>query len=167
LIDMAAQGLTCQVLAHKRGEDGRCLLGAFTKRADEVPYEDRVASRTGLRPERFVDEYTTPITDADVAAAPPEHQASLEAARQAGGLVCGYVNATAMTEAGSGSDFAAAAPFTGGLTGARAAALTIRNMMGDEVASGHQWRFSFLSARSLVGTLRCDPHCACAASNAA
>ena len=134
----------------------------------ESSYEERVEARTGLRPERFSDEYTTAITEADVAAAPAQHRPKLEAARRAGRLICGHVNATASAgDENRDDDYAAAAPFTSGITGARAAALTLRARLGEQLPSGMHWQYNIVSARGRTSLMRCDPRCDCAHVDAA
>ena len=85
----------------------------------------RIEATTGLRRERFLDEFTTPITAEDVAQAPPEHRARLQAVADSGRLVCGYINQASLTETSTSDGFAPAAPFVGAPTGARAAAITV------------------------------------------
>ena len=82
---MAAGGTTSQVIVNRRG-DGQCLLGAFAAPAAELGYIRRTETATGLRRERFLSEFTTPVTAEDVAQAPPEHRARLQAAADSGQL---------------------------------------------------------------------------------
>lgn len=88
---------------------------------------------TGLRRERFLGNFTTPITGEDVAQAPPEHRARLQAAADSGELLCGFSNHASLTATSRGENVAPAAPFVGALTGARAGAITVAVLMGDDV----------------------------------
>lgn len=160
LIDMAAGGTTSQVIVHRRDQPGLCLLGAFAA-ADEPTYAQRVEDLTGLRRGRFLTDFNTPITAADVAHAPPEHRPGLQAAADAGQLICGYINQASLTSASDDEGFAAAAPFVSALTGARAAAITVALLVGDAVPSGLHWQYSFLSNRARTTVMRCADTCAC------
>jgi len=162
LIDMAAGDTTSQVVVSRRGERGQCLLGAFAAPEAEPSYERRVQALTGLRPERLLADYTTPITADDVAHAPPEHRSRLQAAADAGQLLCGFINRASLTAAGDNDDeFAPAAPFVSALTGARAAALTVAVLLGDSVPGGLHWQYSFLSNRARTAAMRCPSTCEC------
>lgn len=163
LIDMAAGGTTSQVVVYRRGEPGQCLLGAFAAPDAEPSYARRVQALTGLRPERFLTDYATPITADDVVHAPPEHRSRLQAAADTGQLLCGFINRASVTAAGDNDDdeFAPAAPFVSALTGARAAALTVAVLLGDSVPGGLHWQYSFLSNRARTAVMRCPSTCEC------
>jgi len=92
LVDMAAGGTTSQVILHQRGQGGQCLLRAYEAPDSETGYIRRTEAATGLRSERFLSEFTTPVTAEDAAQAPPEHKARLQAAADSGQLICGYIN---------------------------------------------------------------------------
>lgn len=164
LIDMAAGGTTSQVVVYRHGEPGQCLLGAFAAPEAGPSYERRVQALTGLRPERFLADYTSGITADDVANAPPEHRSRLQAAADAGQLLCGFINRASLTAAGDkgDDDFAPAAPFVSALTGARAAALTVAVLKGESsVPGGLHWQYSFLSNRARTTVMRCPDTCEC------
>jgi hypothetical protein len=160
LVDMAAGGTTSQVIVSRRG-DGQCLLGAFAAPDAKLGYVRRTETVTGLRRERFLNEFTTPVTAKDVAQAPPEHRARLQAAAESGQPVCGYINQASMTETSADEDFAPAAPFVGALTGARAAAITVALLTGYDVPGGLRWQYSFSSNRARTSVLRCRDTCEC------
>ena len=161
LVDMAAGGTTSQVIVHKRGDAGQCLLGAFAVPGSELSYTRRIEAVTGLRRQRFLSEFTTTVTAEDVAQAPPEHRTRLQAAADSGQLLCGYINQASLNAASTGEDFAAAAPFVGALTGARAAAITVALLTGCDVPSGLRWQYDFLSNRARTAVMHCPDRCEC------
>jgi hypothetical protein len=165
LVDMAAGGTTSQVIVHQRGQGGQCLLRAYEAPGSETGYIRRTEAATGLRRERFLSEFTTPVTAEDVAKAPPEHRARLQAAADSGQLICGYINQSSLTDARSGENFAAAAPFVGALTGARAAAVTVALLAGHHVPGGLRWQYNFLSNRARTAETRCPGTCECQAKS--
>jgi hypothetical protein len=166
IVDMAAGGTTSQVIVHKRGGVGQCLLGAFAVPAAELGYIRRIEEVTGLRRERFLSEFTTPVTAEDVTQAPPEHRARLQAAADSGQLLCGYINQASLTAKSTGKDFAAAAPFVGALTGARTAAITVAVLTGGDVPSGLRWQYDFVSNRARTAVMRCPHNCECQSERA-
>jgi hypothetical protein len=161
LVDMAAGGTTSQVIVSRRDDPGQCLLGAFAMPDAELGYTRRTETATGLRRERFLNEFTTAITTEDVAQAPPEHQARLQAAADSGQLVCGYINQASLTETSADEDFAPAAPFVSALAGARAAAITAALLTGHHVPGGLRWQYNFLSNRARTTVMRCPDACEC------
>jgi hypothetical protein len=165
LVDMAAGGTTSQVILHQRGQGGQCLLRAYEPPAGETGHIRRIEAATGLRPGRFVDEFTTPITYEDVAQAPPEHRARLQAAADAGHLICGYINQASLKETSGGDGFAAAAPFVSALAGARAAATTVALLTGNHAPARPRWQYNFLSNRARTAETRCPDTCECQAKS--
>lgn len=161
LVDMAAGGTTSQVIVHQRGQGGQCLLRAYETPDSETGYTRRTEAATGLRRERFLSEFTTPVTAEDVAQAPPEHRARLQAAADSGQLICGYINQASLTETSGIDNFAAAAPFIGALTGARAAAVTVALLAGHHPPGGLRWQYNFLSNRARTAETRCPDTCEC------
>jgi molybdopterin/thiamine biosynthesis adenylyltransferase len=162
LIDLAAGGTTAQVHLHCAGRGGQCLLNVHTAPPDEPSYAERVSVVTGLRPERILDDYNRPITDADVAVAPSRHKASLEAARRDGQLICGRIGQVNSDGAEDEDEsFTPAAPFVAGLAGVMGASLTLQAVIGTELSSGWHWQYSFESARSLRLTMSCSSECEC------
>jgi hypothetical protein len=167
LVDMAAGGTTSQVMVHRRGEAGQCLLRAFAAPDTELGYAQRIEAATGLRRERFLNEFTTSVSAEDVAQAPREHRARLQSAADSGQLLCGYINQASLTMTSIGEDFAPAAPFVGALTAARAAAITEALLAGDNVQGGLRWQYSFLSNRTRTAVMRCPDTCECQTGQAA
>jgi hypothetical protein len=163
LVDMAAGGTTSQVIVHQRGQGGQCLLRAYEAPGSETGYIRRTEAATGLRRERFLSEFTTPVTAEDVARAPPEHRARLQAAADSGQFICGYINQASLTETSSGDNFAAAAPFVGVLTGARAAAVTVALRAGYRAPGGLRWQYNFVRNRARTAETRCPGTCQCQA----
>jgi hypothetical protein len=165
LVDMAAGGTTSQVIVHQRGQGGQCLLRAYEAPDSETDYARRTEAATGLRRERFLSEFTAPVTAEDVAQAPPEHRARLQAAADSGQLICGYINQASLTETSSAENFAAAAPFVGVLTGARAAAFTVAQLGDHHAPGGLRWQYNFLSNRARTAETRCPGTCECQAKS--
>jgi hypothetical protein len=161
LVDMAAGGTTSQVIVHRRGDGGQCLLGAFAAPDAELGYARRIETLTGLRRERFLNDFTAPVTAEDVAQAPPERRPRLQAAADAGQLLCGFINRASLTATGADEDFAPAAPFVGALTGARAAAITVALLVSDNVPGGLRWQYNFLSNRARTAVISCSDTCEC------
>jgi hypothetical protein len=75
--------------------------------------------------------------------------------------VCGYINQASLTETSAEEDFAPAAPFVGALTGARATAITVALLAGDNVPGGLRWQYNFLSNRARTAVMRCPDTCDC------
>lgn len=165
LVDMAAGGTTSQVIVHQRRQGGQCLLRAYEAPSSETGYIRRTEAATGLRRERFLSPFTTPVTAEDVAQAPPEHRARLQAAADSGQLICGYINQASLTETSGGENFAAAAPFIGALTGARAAAVTVAMLAGHHAPGGLRWQYNFLSNRARTAETHCPGTCECQAKS--
>jgi len=159
LIDMAAGGTTTQLIVHELGKDGICLLEALQAPHDQPDYADQAAKETGLSADRIRTNPTDPITEADVAAAPPEFRSALDAARQRGQLLCGRVTEHHLHEEGYSDDFAPAVPFVSALSGVAGAAATVRALMG--VSEPLHYQFDFRSLKGRVLKLRADPQCDC------
>ena len=115
--------------------DGQCLLGAFAAPDAELGYSSRTETATGLRRERFLSEFTTPVTAEDVAQAPPEHRARLQVAAESGQRARGDHQAKYHRDQRD-QDFAPAAPFVGARLCARAAAITVALLTGYHVPEG-------------------------------
>lgn len=131
IIDGAMGDLACQVSRHPWGPDIACLRCLF----HEVPTEsaEAIASRlTGLHRSRIWGDENV-ITDADVAAAPPEKQAWLH--QRQGQRICSVV-AEAVARAMSMDDivnrFAPSVPFVAALSGAM--------VVGELVKAATGWR---------------------------
>jgi molybdopterin/thiamine biosynthesis adenylyltransferase len=87
IIDGAIAAFPCQVFSHRFGEDSACMACLF--RHPTGPSATQVASRaTGLLPSRIADAESV-VTDADVEAAPIEHQGFLH--ERLGKTVCSVV----------------------------------------------------------------------------
>jgi hypothetical protein len=78
-------------------------------------------------------------------------------------FICGYINQASLTETSRGNGFAAAAPFIGVLTGARAAAITVALLSGHHAPGGLRWQYNFLSNRARTTKTRCPSTCECQA----
>jgi len=157
-IDLAAEELTAQVIVKKLDDDGQCLLEAYTDPGEDEAELEALAAETGLKVERLR-AFETPITENDVAAAPPAKRASLERARQRGQLVCGRVGDLDLHEEEYTDQFTPAVPFVTCFTGIVAYAQTVRARL-DGVESFH-FQFSFRSYRSRVLHLRRRKGCEC------
>src|SRR5206468_3702684 len=136
LIDMAAGGLTSQVILKPRVSNGICLLRALDRPANEIGWAERVARDTGLRLERILEGPTTPITDADIAEAPEDKRPALERAWQQRQLVCGRITEQNLRFEGRDANFAPAVPFVTGFSGVAGAAATMKWLMGYPDRSG-------------------------------
>src|SRR6266568_5139735 len=147
LIDMAADGLTSQVIVKHRVSDGLCLLGAFSPAADEHTWAERLAGQTGLAAERILNEPTSLITRDDVDMAPPEKRLELEHDHQQGLRVCGRVSRQNLTMEAANPDFAPAVPFVTGFSGVVGAAETVKSLMGRRYPGALHYQRSFQSGR--------------------
>jgi hypothetical protein len=161
LIDMAAGGLTSQLIVKPRAGDGLCLLEALKRPEHEEGYAERLSQETGLRADRIRNEPTTPITEADVETAPPDKRQQLVAARQLGQLVCGHVTDQNLQMEGQSSDFAPAVPFVTGFSGVVGAGETMKWLMGHRYEHGLHWQHSSRSGRMRALAMRCNRHCDC------
>jgi hypothetical protein len=165
IIDMAAGGLTSQIVTKPRRSDGICLLGAFIQPTDESNWAERAARATGLSVERIIEGATTPITESDILAAPLEKRPIIERARNQGQLICGRVTDQNLNFESMDPNFAAAVPFVTAFSGVVAAAATMKWLMGYRTDAAHfQWNFESLRGRSLK--MRCDSSCECNAYSA-
>ncbi len=161
LIDMAAGGLTSQVILKPRRSDGICLLRALDRPANEIGWAERLACDTGLRVARILEGPTTPITEADIAAAPEDKRLALEWARQQGQLLCGRITDQNLQFEGRGASFAPAVPFVTGFSGVLAAASTMKWLMGYRDEPGLHFQHSFASGRARKLAMSCEPDCEC------
>src|SRR5207253_957466 len=96
----------------------------------------------------------------DVAAAPPEKRAALEAARRRGQRVCGRATGLDLNEEEPGTEFTPAVPFVTAFSGIVGAAQTTRRLFGAGGGSVH-FQFSFLSYRARTMRMRCASDCEC------
>jgi hypothetical protein len=160
LIDMAAGGLTSQLIVKQRGTDGICLLRALRRPGGEVGWAEQRARETGLRVDRILEQPTTQVTSADVDAAPPDKREMLEHARQQGQLVCGRVTEQNLRFEPRDQNFSPAVPFVTSFAGVVGAAATMKYLMGYRDDSGH-YQQSFQSGRGRWLSLKCDPDCEC------
>lgn len=165
LVDMAAGGLTSQVIVKPKRGNGICLLRALDRPPHEVGWADRAAQHTGLHIERILEAPTTPITEADVAEAPTDKRATLERARQQGRLVCGRVTEQSLLFEPRNTDFSPAVPFATGFSGVVAAAATMKWLMGYQADTGFHFQHSFATGRSRRIKMLCDSDCECQVAN--
>jgi hypothetical protein len=160
LIDMAAGGTTAQVVVKQVADDSLCLLRALTLPAGETNAE-RLARETGLSLDRVRDP-ESPITEADVAAAPAGKRPTLEADRRQGQLVCGRITDHNLHGEEYAPDFAPAAPFVTAFSGVVGAAETMKYLMSVQGRPGLHFQAEFRSGRSRALQVRCDSACECA-----
>src|SRR5690242_6062075 len=165
LIDMAADGLTNQVIAKRRASDRICLLRALDRPADEVGWAERAARETGLPIERILATPTTAITEADVAAASEDTRPALERSRAAGQLICGRVTEQNLRFERPDRNFTPAVPFVTAFSGLVGAAATMRWLMGYRDGADLHFQHSFGSGRARTLRMRCDPGCDCRAQS--
>jgi len=74
LVDMAAGGLTTQVIVKPSATDALCLLRALDIPPGELEWAERLALETGLSVQRIRSQPVTEITKGDVDAAGPTHR---------------------------------------------------------------------------------------------
>jgi hypothetical protein len=161
LIDMAAEGLTNQVIVKTRESDRICLLHALDRPAHEISWAERAARGTGLPVERILEGPTTLISEADVARAPEDKRSALERSRAAGQLICGRVTEQNLRFERPNPDFAPAVPFVTGFSGVVGAAATMRWLMGYRYGADLHFQHSFESGRARTLGMSCDPGCDC------
>jgi hypothetical protein len=149
LIDMAGGGTTTQVVVHHAGGAGLCLLEALRAPEGSADFAARMAAATGLSAERIRNNPTDPISEVDVACAPPEHREALEGARRSGRLVCGRITDHNLYEEGYAAEFAPAVPFVSAFSGMVGAAETVKALMGLSVPLHDQFEFRTMHGRRL------------------
>jgi hypothetical protein len=147
LIDMASGGTTTQLVVHHAGGAGCCLLEALELPDGTADFAQRMADATGLSAQRIRNNPTDPISEEDIAAAPPEHRGKLETARRTGRLVCGRVTEYNLSEEGYSTAFHPAVPFVSALSGIAGAAETMKALMGASVPFHHQFEFGTMRSR--------------------
>lgn len=157
--DLAAEGLTAQLIVKNINDGGVCLLGAYRVRPDAPDELDELAAALGLPRERVVD-FESEISEADIAAAPTERRAALEVARRSGQRVCGSATALDLGDEEHAGAFTPAVPFVTAFSGIVGAAQTARLLCGGGRGSLH-FQFSFLSYRGRTMRMRCSPTCEC------
>jgi tRNA A37 threonylcarbamoyladenosine dehydratase len=160
LIDMGASALTSQVLVKSLGTEGLCLLGALSRKPNELSYSQRISRQTGLQIDRIVSAPTEPINEDDVAAAPAEMRDELELARQKGQLMCGYILGYLGSEE-SDIDFAPAVPFVTSFSGIVGAAETMKWLMQLTHSESLHLQYSFQSGRLRSSQMECAVDCEC------
>jgi len=144
LIDMAAGGLTSQVIVKPRYSDAICLLRALIRPDDELSWAARAAQETGLDVERILKGPTTAIGEEDVARAPEAKRESLRRAQREGRLLCGHVTEHNLHFEGHDANFAPAVPFVTGFSGVVGAAALMKWLMGYR-GDGLHFQYSFRS----------------------
>ena len=82
-VDLAAEGLTSQLIIKRRDDNGMCLLEAHTEPAGADAELAGLAAATGLSVERLRD-FESQITEEDIAAAPVDKRSDLEEAAGGG-----------------------------------------------------------------------------------
>jgi hypothetical protein len=157
LIDMAAGGLTTQVIVNHAKTESICLLGALDVPPNEVDWADRLSQQSGLKAERIRQEPTSEITKADVAAAAPNLQRGLEGAE--GTLICGRITHQNLNMEGHDPNFAPAVPFVTAFSGVIGAAETMKYLMG--CSKPFHYQQNFLSYRGRALQMKCEHQCEC------
>jgi hypothetical protein len=160
VIDMAAGGLTSQVIVKHLADPGECLLDAHTTPPNVETTIERLSRMSGLQPRRIDDDFEQPVGADDVAHAPPEFRASLEEARRMGKPRCGYLTDLNLNHEPGSEAFAPAVPFVTAFSGIVAAGETIKQLTGRSGGS-QQFQFSFQSGRGRQTTRRCPDTCGC------
>jgi hypothetical protein len=161
LIDIAAGGMTSQVIVKRRDNDGLCLLRALTVPPIELTWAQRLAQETGLSVERISEDPTSKITKDDVNAAPPERRALLEADLREGRQICGRVTKQNLEFETDDPDFAPAVPFVTAFSGVVAAAETMKWLMGYRRPRTLHFQWSFLSGQTKATEMECHHDCEC------
>jgi ThiF family len=157
-IDLAAKGLTSQILVKQLNDDGMCVITAHTDPNSDDAELQALSAATGLSVARLRN-FESPITDEDITAAPPDKQQALEEARKRGRPICGHVSDLDMHGEEYTTSFAPAVPFVTAFAGTIAAAQTTKAKL-EPLASLH-FQFSFRSYRARLLTLQCDAQCEC------
>lgn len=160
LVDMAAGGLTSQVIV-KRNPEGICLLEALRPDLNEVNYAKRLSIETGLRLDRIFSSPTDPISEEDVASAPAEMREELELARQRGELICGRIVRHNLSDEADSPDFAPAVPFVTAFSGVVGAAETIKCLIRFTRPQSVHFQYSFESGRARALQMQCVFDCEC------
>lgn len=158
LIDMAAGGLTSQIIVKDANTESICLLRALEVPPDELDWAERLAKQTGLRAERIRLDPTGEITNADIEAADP----ALRPRLAAGTLICGRVTEQNLQMEGHDSNFAPAVPFVTSFSGVVGAAETMKYLMGYSQPVHYQRNFISYKGRALQ--MKCDSQCECQAA---
>jgi hypothetical protein len=158
-IDLAAGGLTSQLVIKQRDDNGMCLIEAHTDPAGEDVELAELAAATGLSVERLRD-FESQITEEDIAAAPPDKRPGLEEARQRKRPICGHISDLDLNEEEYSTDFTPAVPFVTAFTGIVAAAQTMKADL--EPLTSLHYQISFNSYRSRVLKMRSAEYCECA-----
>jgi molybdopterin/thiamine biosynthesis adenylyltransferase len=161
LIDMGAAGETAQVLLKRRDEPGGCILDLLEAPTGEEADLARLAAESGLAPEVIRDEMDRPITEEDIAAAPPALRPALAEALRRGQLRCGFIRTRALEHERDDPDFAAAAPHVVSMAGVVAAAELVKELAGWNPPGSLRFQYSFLSnrGRAVTPTARGDCEC--------
>ncbi len=157
LIDMAAGGLTSQIIVKDVKTESICLLRALEVPPNELDWAERLARQTGLSVERIRQEPTSEITEVDIAAADPSLRLGLEHAP--GALICGRITEHNLKMEGHDPNFAPAVPFVTAFSGVIGAAETMKYLMGRSQPLHYQQ--NFLSYRGRALQMTCDSECDC------
>jgi hypothetical protein len=158
-IDLAAEGLTSQLIIKRRDDNGMCLIEAHTDRAGADAELAELAAATGLSVERLRD-FESQITEEDIVAASPDKRPGLEEARRRRRPICGRVGDLDLNEEEYTSDFTPAVPFVTAFAGVVGAAQTLKAKI--EPLSSLHFQFSFGSYRSRVLEIPSAEDCECA-----
>jgi hypothetical protein len=158
-VDLAAEGLTSQLIIKRRDDNGMCLLEAHTEPAGADAELAELAAATGLSVERLRD-FESQITEEDIAAAPVDKRSDLQEVRRRRRPICGRVGDLDLNEEEYASDFTPAVPFVTAFAGIVGAAQTLKAKL--EPLSSLHFQFSFSSYRSRALKMQSAEACECA-----
>jgi hypothetical protein len=158
-IDLAAEGLTSQLIIKRRDDNGMCVIEAHTEPAGADAELAELATATGLSVERLHD-FESQITEEDIAAAPASKRPGLEEARRQRRPICGRVGDLDLNEEEYTSNFTPAVPFVTAFAGIVGAAQTMKARL--EPLSSLHFQFSFSSYRSRTLKMHSSENCECA-----
>lgn len=108
-IDLAAEGLTSQLIIKRRDDNGMCLIEAHTEAAGTDAELAELAEATGLSVARLRD-FESQITEEGIVAAPVGKRPALQEARRRRRPICGRVGDLDLNEEDYTSDFTPAVP---------------------------------------------------------
>lgn len=166
LIDMAAGGLSSQVIVKQAGTRGQCILDAFSS-PDGDDYADELSREVGVPADAIRQNPTGIITDEMVKVAPENLKPALREAKRRGQRICGRVMEHNLVEERDNPDFAPAVPFATCFSGVVAAAETVKVLLGQTYDPSAHYQYSFQSRRGRLLQTSCQPGCECQGQPAA
>lgn len=160
LVDMAAGGLSSQVIVKQAGTRGQCILDAFSS-PDGDDYADELSREVGVPADAIRQNPTGIITDEMVRVAPENLKPALREAQRRGQRICGRVMEHNLEEERDNPDFAPAVPFATCFSGVVAAAETVKVLLGQTYDRSAHYQYSFQSRRGRLLQTSCQPGCEC------